>query len=97
MQHLQGAFRAVASSNMLSATGAELCTHLSDKPTGGRAGATFPNTAYAQIELAQKYSNHIARKQAAHHRQTLGDSRDLRVSSLGQQPYHTRQVVEGET
>lgn len=45
MHNLQGAFRAVASSNVLSTNGAKLCTETlrrSDEPTGGKAVFHFP-------------------------------------------------------
>ena len=39
------------------ATGAELFTQCSDEPIGGRAGATFLSSFYAQTGLANEWSN----------------------------------------
>jgi hypothetical protein len=49
MQQLQVVLRAVASSNMLSGTGAELSAQCSDEPTGGRAGPPSPNVVCATV------------------------------------------------
>ena len=59
------------------ATGAELFTQCSDEPTGGRAGATFLSSFYAQTGLATEWSKHLVPKQTAHHEQVLGGLKGL--------------------
>jgi hypothetical protein len=69
MQNLQGASRAVASSNVLSMNGAKLCTETlrrSDEPMGGKAASHFPSVGHARAELVRCYRKRLLRKQKMH-------------------------------